>query len=267
MLAIIGGSGLTKLEGLSITRRQVIRTPYGEPSGAITFGELDGHEVIFLARHGYGHTIPPHRVNYRANIWALHSEGATHVVSVASVGGIHADLTPGRLAVPDQIIDYTHGRETTFQAYGEEQVTHLDFTWPYCPGMRDRCLAALRQTGEDVMHGGTYAAVQGPRLETKAEIDRYARDGADMVGMTGMPEAYLAREIGLCYAAIAASVNWAAGRGDSATEISADSIDVQLEQVMSRVRRVLVRLACLDYGDAVTTTPGGVCDIGPADAQ
>jgi 5'-methylthioadenosine phosphorylase len=267
MLAIIGGSGLTKLNGLSITRRQVMRTPYGEPSGALTFGRLDGHEVIFLARHGYGHTIPPHKVNYRANIWALHAEGATHVVSVASVGGIHADLTPGRLAVPDQIIDYTHGRETTFQAYGEGQVTHLDFTWPYCPEMRERCLTALRLAGEDVMHGGTYAAVQGPRLETKAEIDRLARDGADMVGMTGMPEAYLAREIGLCYAAIAASVNWAAGRGDSATGISPEGIEAQLERVMERVRAVLVRLACMDYGDNLPVTPGGACDIGSPEPQ
>ncbi len=249
MLAIIGGSGLTQLKGLSITRRQVMRTPFGEPSGALTFGCLDGHEIIFLARHGYGHTIPPHKVNYRANIWSLHNEGATHVVSVATVGGIHADLTPGRLAVPDQIIDYTHGRETTFQAYGEAQVTHHDFTWPYCQAMRERCLAALHQAGEDVMHGGTYAAVQGPRLETKAEIDRLARDGADMVGMTGMPEAYLAREIGLCYAAITASVNWAAGRGDSASAISAEGIEQQLEQVMARVRAVLVRLACMDHGD------------------
>lgn len=262
MLAIIGGSGLTKIDGLSITRRQVMRTPFGEPSGALTFGDLDGHEVLFLARHGYGHTIPPHKVNYRANIWALHAEGATHVVSVASVGGIHNDLTPGRLALPDQIIDYTHGRETTFQAYGEDQVTHHDFTWPYCPEMRERCLTALRLAGEDAMPGGTYAAVQGPRLETKAEIDRLARDGADMVGMTGMPEAYLAREIGLCYATIAASVNWAAGRGDSATAISGDGIDAQLGLVMGRVRAVLVRLACMDYGDQRSLTSGGVCDLG-----
>jgi 5'-methylthioadenosine phosphorylase len=250
MLAIIGGSGLTQLPGLHITHRQVVRTPYGDPSGALTFGELDGHPVLFLARHGYGHTIPPHLVNYRANIWALHAQQASHVVSVATVGGIHPDLGPGRLAVPDQIIDYTHGRETTFAVYGNgDQVTHVDFTQPYCEAMRQRCIAVLRDLDEDFLAGGTYAAVQGPRLETKAEIDRLERDGADMVGMTGMPEAYLAREIGLCYAAIGASVNWAAGRGDSATVISPEAIDAALKQVMGRVRQVLKRLASQVYGN------------------
>jgi 5'-methylthioadenosine phosphorylase len=245
MLAIIGGSGLTKLPGLTITRRQVIRTPYGDPSGALTYGELDGHPVVFLARHGYGHTIPPHLVNYRANIWALKDQGVTEVVSVASIGGIHPELSPGTLCVPDQIIDYTHGREHTFAAYGETQVTHLDFTWPYCEAMRQRCIAALKQAGEEFLDYGTYGCVQGPRLETKAEIDRMAKDGADMVGMTGMPEAYLAREIGLCYAAIAASVNWAAGRGDSGELISAQGIEAMLAEVMGRVRWVLRQLACM----------------------
>ena len=247
MLAIIGGSGLTKLPGLSITHRQVLRTPYGEPSSALTFGNLDGHPVVFLARHGYGRTIPPHRVNYRANIWALDSEKVTHVVSVATVGGIHADQTPGRFSVPDQIIDYTHGRETTFAEYNGSQVAHLDFTWPYCEDMRQRCMQALARAGEDYLSTGVYAAVQGPRLETKAEIERLARDGADMVGMTGMPEAYLAREIGLCYAAVTVSVNWAAGRNDSAEAISPEMIEHSLEQVIERLLLVLKNLACMDY--------------------
>ena len=247
MLAIIGGSGLTKLPGLYITQRQVVRTPYGPPSGALTSGELDGHPVIFLARHGYGHTIPPHLVNYRANIWALHSQRVTHVVSVATVGGIHPDFTPGRLAVPDQIIDYTHGRETTFDDYSEGPVTHFDYTWPYCEDMRQRCMQALREAGEDFMAAGTYAAVQGPRLETKAEIDRLERDGADMVGMTGMPEAYLAREKGLCYAAIAASANWAAGRGDSKAGISPEQIEATMLQILGRIRHILKNLACMGY--------------------
>jgi len=242
-LAIIGGSGLTKLPGLTITHRQVVRTPYGEPSGAITFGELEGHPVIFLARHGYGHTIPPHLVNYRANIWALHSQGATHVAAVASVGGIHPEMWPGQLAVPDQIIDYTHGREHTFADYDGKPVTHLDFTWPYCEEMRQRCMQALAHAGEDHLDGGTYGCSQGPRLETKAEIDRMARDGADMVGMTGMPEAYLAREAGLCYAAIAVSVNWAAGRGDSGEAITAEAIEANLTRAAQRIRHVLVHLA------------------------
>ncbi|MDD5390011.1 MAG: S-methyl-5'-thioinosine phosphorylase [Gallionellaceae bacterium] len=259
MLAIIGGTGLTKLPGLSITHRQVIRTPYGEPSGPLTFGDLDGHPVVFLARHGYGHTIPPHLVNYRANIWALHAQKVSHVVSVATVGGIHGDLAPGGLAVPDQIIDYTHGRETTFADYGDKPVTHLDFTWPYCPEMRQRCISALEKAGEGFMDGGVYASVQGPRLETKAEIDRLAKDGADMVGMTGMPEAYLAREIGLCYAAVAVSVNWAAGRGDSAEGISPEVIEATLSDVMGRLRGVLINLACMSYGDEIPASNGGIC--------
>jgi 5'-methylthioadenosine phosphorylase len=244
MLAIIGGSGLTKLPGLTITQRQVVRTPNGDPSGALTFGELEGHPVIFLARHGYGHTIPPHLVNYRANLWALKSVEVTHVASMATVGGIHPELTPGMLCVPDQIIDYTHGRETTCAVYGESPVSHLDFTWPYCEEMRQRCITALKAAGEEFLDYGTYGCVQGPRLETKAEIDRMAKDGADMVGMTGMPEAYLARELGICYAAIAASVNWAAGRGDSGETISAQGIEAMLAEVMGRVRVVLKHLAC-----------------------
>ncbi len=247
MLAIIGGSGLTQLPGLSIRRREVVRTPYGQPSGALTFGELDGRSVIFLARHGYGHTIPPHLVNYRANIWALHSQKVTHVVAVGTVGGIHPELRPGRLVVPDQIIDYSHGRETTFAEYGHQPVTHTDFTWPYCEATRQCCLRALNAVGEDFMSGGVYGCVQGPRLETKAEIDRMAKDGADMVGMTGMPEAYLARELGLCYAAIGASVNWAAGRGDSESAISGPGIDAAMQQIMGRVRTVLAAIACMDF--------------------
>jgi 5'-methylthioadenosine phosphorylase len=189
-------------------------------------------------------------VNYRANIWALHTEKVTHVVSVATVGGIHAGLTPGRFCVPDQIIDYTHGRETTFAEYNGKQVAHLDFTWPYCEDMRERCMKALAQAGEDYLAAGVYAAVQGPRLETRAEIERLARDGADMVGMTGMPEAYLAREIGLCYAAVAVSANWAAGRNDSADGISPEVIEETLNKVMERMRTVLKNLACMSYGKA-----------------
>jgi 5'-methylthioadenosine phosphorylase len=246
MLAIIGGSGLTQLAGLSIRHRQVVRTPYGDPSAALTFGELEGNEIVFLARHGFAHIIPPHRVNYRANIWALKSVGVSRVVSVASVGGIHPEMSPGMLCVPDQIIDYTHGREATFAEYGDKPVTHLDFTWPYCEAMRQRCIAALRQADEEFLDYGTYGCVQGPRLETKAEIDRLAKDGADMVGMTGMPETYLAREVDLCYAAIAASVNWAAGRGDSEETISAQGIETMLADVMGRVRGVLKQLACMN---------------------
>ena len=133
MLGIIGGTGLTQLASLEITHRQVIRTPYGEPSGPLTYGNINNHQVVFLARHGYGHTIPPHLVNYRANLWALYSEGVKEIVSVATVGGIHPELAPGSIVIPNQIIDYTHGRKTTFHDMVDKPVTHIDFTDPYCP--------------------------------------------------------------------------------------------------------------------------------------
>lgn len=243
MLGIIGGSGLTQIAGLEDVRRKVVRTPYGEPSGALTFGKINGKEVVFLARHGYGHTIPPHEVNYRANMWALHAEGAMDVISIATVGGIHPDMKPGVIAIPDQIIDYTWGRKSTYHdcqsACGSKAVVHIDFTWPYCDKMRQLCMQACRQAGEDFIDGGVYAAVQGPRLETAAEINRLDRDGATMVGMTGMPEAALAREIGLCYSALTVSANYAAGRGSSAQVIAYDAVDVILRQAMQRVLKIL----------------------------
>jgi 5'-methylthioadenosine phosphorylase len=246
VLGIIGGSGLSRLANLEVMRRQVVRTPFGEPSGALTFGRIRGREVVFLARHGYGHTIPPHEVNYRANIWALHAQNVTDVVSIASVGGIRSDLAPGVLAVPDQIIDYTHGRASTFFGRSERGVTHVDFTRPYCEALRQRLLEAATRAGEAIVAGGTYAATQGPRLETAAEIDRLERDGADMVGMTGMPEAVLAREIGLCYAAIAVVVNHAAGRGASVAGIRMEAIAEVSQRAAARVRNILDHLVMLD---------------------
>src|SRR5215471_13071058 len=241
MLAIIGGSGLSKLGNMEVTQRKVVRTPYGEPSGALTFGRIARTDVVFLARHGYGHTIPPHQVNYRANLWALKERGAREVVSVASVGGIREELGPGTIVVPHQIIDYTWGRTCTFFESGAP-VKHVDFTEPYSPALRARLLAAARKSGEPVGDGAVYAATQGPRLETAAEIDRLEHDGADIVGMTGMPEAGLARELDLAYAAIAVVVNHAAGRGASANGIEMEQIEQTLEATMTRVRRILEAL-------------------------
>lgn len=242
MLGIIGGTGLTQLANLEVTRRQVVRTPFGDPSGALTFGRLNGRDVVFLARHGYGHTIPPHEVNYRANIWALHSQGAGRVVSVASVGGIRSDLSPGTLAIPHQVLDYTWGRRHTFFEGPDQPVTHVDFTHPYCEDLRGRLLKAATAAGQAIADSGVYAATQGPRLESAAEIDRLERDGADMVGMTGMPEAALAREIGLRYAAVAVVVNHAAGRGDSSEAIHLDQINAVLKASMVNVRSLLEKL-------------------------
>ena len=238
MLAIIGGTGLTRLSTLAVRHRAVIRTPYGEPSAALVFGDLAGHRAIFLARHGHGHTIPPHRVNYRANLWALKDQGASAVLAVASVGGIR-DCMPGDLVLPHQLIDYTSGRQNTYFDGGDQQVVHVDFTHPYSARLRDIFLAGAR-TGRIALHdGGVYGAVSGPRLETAAEIDRMDRDGATMVGMTGMPEAVLARELGVDYASVCVVVNHAAGRGDSVAEVSMDSIANVLESAMDRVRALI----------------------------
>lgn len=241
MLAIIGGTGLSQLGNLERSRRQLVRTPYGEPSGPLTFGTIGGTEVVFLARHGYGHTLPPHQVNYRANLWALRDQGVDEIVSVASVGGIRAGLEPGDLVVPDQIIDYTSGRRSTFFEDGAP-VTHIDFTEPYTPALRRRLLQAAAACGETAADGAAYAATQGPRLETAAEIDRLERDGADLVGMTGMPEAALARELDLAYAALAVVVNHAAGRGESARGIHLRAIEEVMADAMRRVLRVIEAL-------------------------
>lgn len=246
MLAIIGGSGLTQLANLVVERREIMRTPYGAPSGAITFGTIHGEPVAFLARHGYGHTIPPHKVNYRANMWALAQHEVKYIVAVASVGGIRSDLTPGTLAIPDQIIDYTYGREFTYFHGTDRSVVHVDFTLPYCEALRERLIRAAAQAGEVVRVGGTYATTQGPRLESAAEITRLERDGADMVGMTGMPEAALARELGLCYAAVAVVVNYAAGKADSATGINLADINAVSPGAIARVHRIFDHLVKLD---------------------
>jgi 5'-methylthioadenosine phosphorylase len=242
MLGIIGGSGLNELANLVVTRREIVRTPYGEPSAPLLFGRLAGREVVFLARHGHGHTIAPHEVNYRANLWALQAQKADRIVSVASVGGIRADLGPGVLAVPDQIIDYTYGRRHTYVIRSDVQVKHVDFTHPYCESLRLELQCAAAEAGEPLLMGGTYAAMQGPRLETAAEINRLDRDGAHMVGMTGMPEAGLARELDLCYAAVTVVANWAAGRATSAQGIALNEINATLKTAMAKVRRILEKL-------------------------
>jgi 5'-methylthioinosine phosphorylase len=239
-LAIIGGTGLTSLNNLEITKREVVHTPYGEPSGPLTYGVLSGREVVFLARHGYGHTIPPHMINYRANIWALQHAGVENVIAVAAVGGIRADMVPARLAVPDQIIDYTHSRTGTFFEDGLTHVTHVDFTYPYDPALRRALIAGAAAARLDAVDGGTYGATQGPRLETAAEIRRMEQDGCAMVGMTGMPEAALARELELRYATCAVVANWAAGKAEGT--ISMETIERYLKSGMEKVRQLLERV-------------------------
>lgn len=237
-VAIIGGSGLTNLKNLRITRREVIRTPYGEPSAPMVFGHLGGQEAVFLPRHGAGHTIPPHEVNYRANIWAIKQTGVDKVIAVNAVGGISPEyLVSGTLVVPNQVIDYTYGRAHTFFGSEHKKVTHVDFTYPYCEALRQTVIQAAARANIKVVGRGTYGATQGPRFESAAEILRMEHDGADIVGMTGMPEAGLARELELCYASIALVVNPAAGKAKDI--ISIKEIEMNLETGMASVRLLL----------------------------
>lgn len=236
-LAIIGGTGLTELNGLELVRKEMIRTPYGEPSGPLTHGRFCDHDVVFFARHGYGHTIPPHKVNYRANIWAMKQIGVSHVLAVAAVGGISDSMEPGMLVIPDQIIDYTYSRKGTFFENDLASVTHIDFTYPYCMELRDLILKAAGLSNIGIIDHGVYAAMQGPRLETAAEINRLENDGCTVVGMTGMPEAALARELELCYASINVVANKAAGRGNG--EITLTEIQDNLNAGMKRVRGLI----------------------------
>ena len=243
MLAIIGGSSLDRLAALDDVRRVDVDTPYGAPSAPLMFGQLNHRDVIFLARHGENHSLPPHRINYRANLWALHAQKVKQVIAVATVGGIGANFLAGILAVPDQIIDYTWGRPSTFFNGEGDAVRHIDFTQPYDDALRMRLRRAAERVGEPLHAGGTYAATQGPRLETAAEIRRLARDGAHMVGMTGMPEAVLARELDLQYATLALVVNAAAGVGASQQAIDLPAAEALAHAAMKRVVRILMELA------------------------
>jgi len=236
-LGIIGGTGLSKMVNLEGVHKRVVKTPFGEPSSPLTLGQLEGVDVVFMARHGYGHTIPPHRINYRANIWALKEVGVTDVIAVAAVGGITKSMAPGSLVLPDQLIDYSWGRPSTFFEDDLEQVVHIDFTSPYSKELRSALETALCDVGLPCLEKTVYACMQGPRLETAAEIKRLERDGCDMVGMTGMPEAALARELKLNYVCCAVVVNWAAGVvGD---EVSLNEIDEFARIGMLKVDKVL----------------------------
>jgi 5'-methylthioinosine phosphorylase len=246
MLGIIGGTGLTQLRCLQITRREIARTPYGEASQPLIFGQLAGVDVVFLARHGAGHTIPPHAVNYRANIWALHEVGVKNLLAIATVGGIASSLNAGDIVLPDQLIDYTHGRKNTYHDGIELPVKHIDFTEPYSNELRKTFMQAANNLGQTLIDGGVYACVQGPRLETAAEINKLERDGATIVGMTGMPEAVLARELGMYYAALCPVVNHAAGRGDSSNGINFADISANLERTMQKVCTLIEQISVVN---------------------
>ena len=225
-LAIIGGSGLYALPGFEPERSVEGETRWGQTSGPVRIGTLFGARVAFLARHGEGHALPPHRVNYRANIARIADLAPRHVLAINTVGGITSKCAPRALVVPDQIIDYTHGRAASYWDEAGEML-HVEFGEPYSAGLRRDLLAAGARAGIVLVDGGCYGATQGPRFETRAEIARMQRDGCDLVGMTGMPEAALARELGLDYACLAPVANWAAGCGDG-VEIALDAVFANL---------------------------------------
>ncbi|MBM3202494.1 S-methyl-5'-thioinosine phosphorylase [Candidatus Woesearchaeota archaeon] len=250
LTGIIGGTGLTHLDGLHIKHRETVDTPYGSPSSALVFGSLQGQALVFLARHGDPHTIAPHRVNYRANLWALHAAGVDSIIAVAAVGGIDRLAEPGRVVIPDQIIDYTSNRVHTLYDDSETAVTHIDFSHPYTPAVRTKLLTAAQRANVPTVDGGVYGCTQGPRLETIAEIRRMQQDGCTLVGMTGMPEAALARELGIPYACCAVVANRAAGLSDS-DEITMEEIHANLVAGMNDVHQILKHL------DHAHQTPAG----------
>lgn len=235
LTAIIGGSGSSLATGFSALRREVVYTRFGEPSSPLVFGSVGDARVVLLPRHGYTHAIPPHEINYRANLTALKTVGAARIIAINTVGGIGDAFGPGEIVVPDQLVDYTHGRESTFTTTGA--LHHIEFAAPYDEDLRQILIAAAASAGVEVHSAGTMAVTQGPRLETVAEIDRLLRDGCDIVGMTGMPEPVLARELGIPFACFAPVINWAAGR-------SADGIHEQIRDhlapAIDRVDRALI---------------------------
>lgn len=236
--ALIGGTGLAALPGLEVLRSHAVDTPFGQPSSVIEEGEYIGHRLYFLHRHGgAGRPIPPHLVNYRANLWALRELGVTQVLGVNAVGGVAPALRPGSLVVPDQLIDYTWGREHSIDDGSSGQLLHVDFTEPYDAQLRQLLLAAAGEGAVPCVDGGVLGVVQGPRLETAAEVRRYASDGCDLLGMTGMPEAGLARELAMPYAAICMIVNAAAGMSDA--QLSLDAIRATLSQEMLLLQALL----------------------------
>ncbi|UXI69674.1 S-methyl-5'-thioinosine phosphorylase [Tahibacter amnicola] len=240
-LAVIGGTGLYQFPGLENIERRSVDTPFGPTSAPVVLGEFKNQRLAFLARHGEGHSVPPHRVNYRANVWALHSLGARRVIGVNAVGGIRDDMGPKVVVLPDQVIDYTHGRYTSFCDVDGAEVKHIDFSEPYSRALRSALRDAATKAEVAVVDNGCYGATQGPRLETIAEIARMRRDGCDLVGMTGMPEAALARELELEYACIALVANWAAGCGDQA-EISLEEIFANLATATQAVPKLIAAL-------------------------
>lgn len=235
-IGIIGGTGLAELEGVTVLEKRAVVTAYGAPSSPLVFVSWHDKKVVFLPRHGQPHTIPPHKVNYRANLSAFKEAKVKTIIACNAVGGIYRGAEAGDMMIPDQIVDYTHSRVQTFFEDNLNEVVHIDFTYPYTPHLRQKLIAAAERIHQPVIPKGTYAAVQGPRLETAAEINRLEREGCDILGMTGMPEAALARELGIDYACIALVVNKAAGRAEGLLS------HAEIEKTFQKGRSKIVQL-------------------------
>lgn len=238
-VAVIGGTGLCDWSGAELVSERDIKTPYGDSSARLRQIRYRDAEFCFLPRHGDGHRLPPHKINYRANIWALKQVGIQSVLAVNAVGGIRDDCGSGVIVLPDQIIDYSYGREHSFYDGGDGNLDHIDFGEPFCPLLREQLMAAAGRLSQPLVTGATYACTQGPRLETAAEVRRLARDGADVVGMTMMPEAALARELGLKYASVCLVVNPAAGL--SPEPITMADIERVIAAGMTSVKQLLAQ--------------------------
>lgn len=235
-IAVIGGSRFGMLKNLVITHSTAVSTPYGEPSAPLSYGILGEQEVVYLPRRGSTKPMPPHEINFRANIWALRDAGVKTVIATAAVAGIQDFFKPGDIVIPSQLIDYTYGRENTF--LGEDSsVTHIYFGEPYNAHLREVMIKQAKQLGIDVYTEATYGITQGPRFETRAEIARLAKDGCQLVGMTGMPEAALARELELEYASIALVIRKAA---DDTTPIDASRLETSDQNVEKLVEAIIM---------------------------
>lgn len=248
-LAIIGGSLLKQINCLANTSEELIKTPFGQPSDNFISGDIDGLDVVYFNRHGISHHIAPHQINYKANMFALKLLDVTHIIAITAVGGISEKMSPMKWVIPDQIIDYTHGRLHTYNDVNDKEVQHIDFSYPFDEVLIEKLASAIKMQGEAYETKATYGVTQGPRLETVAEIERMQRDGCDIVGMTAMPEAAFARELEMKYTTLSLVVNWAAGKGGSngaaAEIISMDEIRQRISQGNKTTEKIVQRVVSL----------------------
>jgi 5'-methylthioadenosine phosphorylase len=256
IVGIIGGSGLYDIPGLEITDSAKLTSPYGEPSDVYRIGRLSGKEVAFLPRHGAMHHIQPHRINYRANIWGFRELGVKKIISLGASGGIGKGMEPGLITFPDQIIDMTSARPSTF--YDEDEVIHVDFTEPFCRDLRKYLSSAAEQAKIGVVESGIYICVNGPRLETAAEIRTFSRWGADMVGMTAMPEASLARELEICLASVSVITNYAAGITER--RLTAAEVAETMRAASEKIKLLLKTFFSFNFRDPVCSCKGTLND-------